>query len=273
MIILNVFDQEDFEITVYGNRYSTGNVPLYYPQEWAVKSGADWVFNLAFFNFDTYDNRKKGVAGRTLQYVSNPKIGDIGYDAQAEPTPTIILQSGSKFRGWKPAVLSGIVQTPKLDKAQRRARNMNGLTADGRYIHAQSDRQTEVFVASEVNRLVKAMYGTTIRYLFVEDAGGSTQEYSAISRLNFQPEGARKVATVICIKRKSIYTFTRTLHKGMSGEDVKVLQSALGGIEVDGLFGAGTDKRLKQAQRALGLVADGYAGKLTYKAMGYQVKY
>ena len=270
MIILNVFSQKDFKIFAYGNRYSEGNVPLYSMVSWQNKCDADWVFNLAFFNFDTAQNRANKCAGRTLQYVSNPSIGDIGYDSTSTPpTPTLVLDSGSKFRGWKLAVQNGIVQTSKLDRATRRARNMNGLTADGRYIHVTTDSQTEVYVASEVTRLVKKLHGTTVRYLFIEDSGGSTQEYSAISKLGYYPEGQRNVATVIGVKRIKPFVFARTLHKGMSGHDVMVLQQALGGIEIDGIFGNGTDKRLKQAQRALGLVADGYAGPLTIRAMGY----
>lgn len=273
MIDLKVFDQDDYEVFVFGHRYTDGNLPCRSITDWNKVAEADWIFNAFFFNFDNAQNRANHCAGRTLQYASNPKIGDIGYNSLSPaPTPVLVLNSGSKFCGWNLAVLNGVVQTSKLNKTTRRARNMNGLTADGRYIHVTTDRQTEVYVASEVNRRVKALYKTTVRYLFIEDSGGSTQEYSAISKLGYYPEGTRNVATVMGVKRKHLYTFTRTLHKGSSGEDVIMLQMALGGIEVDGIFGAGTDKRLKQAQRALGIPADGWFGPQSAKAMGFLYK-
>lgn len=271
MIILNVFDQEDYDVFVYGNPYSTGNIPIdCYPSGWQKKCSADWVFNLAFFNFDNYKNRLLNCAGRTLQYCYNPNIGVIGYNSgQTLSMPTIMLDSGSRFAGWKWAIKDGIVQSSDLDKTSRRARNMNGLTTCGKYIHVQSDRQTEAFVAGEVNKRIKALYKTSIKCLFIEDAGGSTQQYSAISKLEFAPEGRRAIATVIGVKRKAAYTFTRTLYKGLQGNDVMILQQALGGIEIDGSFGPATDRRLRQAQKVMGLTADGYAGPMTIKTMGY----
>ena len=55
---------------------------------------------------------------------------------------------------------------------------------------------------------------------------------------------------------------TRTLRRGMKGDDVKRLQKALG-IGADGDFGFGTDSALKKWQRSNGLTADGIAGPAT----------
>ena len=271
MIILNVFNQADYDIRIIGNKYQEGNTyPLRAVKDWATVANADLVFNFAFFNFDTMQNRRIGAAGRTLQYCHNPNIGDIGYNAQSPaPTPMMSLLNGCRWCGWKLAVLNGIVQTSKLDRNTKRARNMNGLTTDGRYIQVTSDRQTEIYVASEVARRVKTIWHTEIKYLAVNDAGGSTQEYSSMSKLGYYPEGLRNVATVVALKRKKIYNFTRQLQYGCKGEDVKILQMALGGIEVDGSFGRGTRSRLIQAQKALKVNADGYFGPITAKAMGF----
>lgn len=275
MIVLNIFDPKEYDIQIIGHRYQLGNtLPLRSMTDWAEKSKADWVFNFAFFNFDTPANRKIGAAGRTLQYCHNPEIGDIGYDAQSPmPTPTLSLPNGNRWRGWKLAVLNGITQSSKLDKTTRRARNMNGLTDDGRYIQVTTDRQTEAYVAGQVVNLVKKLYGTGVKYLFVNDAGGSAQEYSAISKLGYYPEGRRNVATVTAVKRKEPYTFHRQLSLGKRGDDVRILQAALGGIEVDGSFGFGTLSRLKQGQRAAGVKADGYFGPISAAAFGYKTDY
>ena len=55
-----------------------------------------------------------------------------------------------------------------------------------------------------------------------------------------------------------------TLKKGSKGEDVKVLQRALG-ITDDGDFGPGTEKAVKEFQKNHGLVADGIVGNKTWE--------
>ena len=53
-----------------------------------------------------------------------------------------------------------------------------------------------------------------------------------------------------------------TLRKGMRGDGVKAMQEALG-IGADGVFGPGTERKLKEWQEENGLVADGIAGPAT----------
>ena len=52
------------------------------------------------------------------------------------------------------------------------------------------------------------------------------------------------------------------LRKGCRGEGVKMMQEALG-IGADGIFGPGTERKLKEWQSSKGLVADGIAGPAT----------
>jgi putative chitinase len=52
------------------------------------------------------------------------------------------------------------------------------------------------------------------------------------------------------------------LRKGSKGEGVKMMQEALG-IGADGIFGPGTERKLKEWQAANGLTADGIAGPAT----------
>ena len=56
------------------------------------------------------------------------------------------------------------------------------------------------------------------------------------------------------------------LKKGMQGIPVKRLQEKLG-IDADGLFGAGTEKAVRDAQGAAGLAVDGIAGPDTFTAL------
>jgi putative chitinase len=53
------------------------------------------------------------------------------------------------------------------------------------------------------------------------------------------------------------------LRKGSRGEGVKLMQEALG-LSADGIFGPGTERKLKEWQAANGLTADGIAGPATF---------
>lgn len=58
------------------------------------------------------------------------------------------------------------------------------------------------------------------------------------------------------------------LRYGASGSLVSSAQQKMGGVAVDGVFGANTLSRVKSFQRGKGLVADGIIGPLTWSAMG-----
>ena len=57
-----------------------------------------------------------------------------------------------------------------------------------------------------------------------------------------------------------------TLSAGSSGDDVRSLQEALG-LTVDGSFGPGTKRAVKEFQRANGLTSDGVAGPATLRKL------
>ena len=56
------------------------------------------------------------------------------------------------------------------------------------------------------------------------------------------------------------------LNIGSTGEDVKLLQTKLG-LNPDGIFGPGTEKKVKEWQKSNGLVDDGIVGQLTWERM------
>ena len=57
------------------------------------------------------------------------------------------------------------------------------------------------------------------------------------------------------------------LKKGSKGEEVKKLQAKLG-LAADGIFGAGTESKLKEWQKKNGLTVDGIAGPSTLTKLG-----
>ena len=56
----------------------------------------------------------------------------------------------------------------------------------------------------------------------------------------------------------------RILKRGSAGSDVSILQRALGGLVIDGIFGMKTEEAVKVYQREHGLVVDGIVGEKTW---------
>ena len=56
------------------------------------------------------------------------------------------------------------------------------------------------------------------------------------------------------------------LKKGDSGSSVKEIQKMLG-IDVDGIFGSGTELSVKKFQSDKGLISDGVVGPKTYETL------
>ena len=57
------------------------------------------------------------------------------------------------------------------------------------------------------------------------------------------------------------------LRLGSRGDAVVALQKALGGLTADGVFGSGTEARVKEFQRSKDLTADGVVGRMTWNAL------
>lgn len=64
------------------------------------------------------------------------------------------------------------------------------------------------------------------------------------------------------------YNLTRVLKKGLKGDDVKKLQSAIG-TAADGIFGNNTLAKVKEFQKKNKLTQDGIVGKDTAHALGW----
>jgi N-acetylmuramoyl-L-alanine amidase len=70
------------------------------------------------------------------------------------------------------------------------------------------------------------------------------------------------------VEAKAIVPYPgRVIKYGMTGKDVERIQRAVGATPVDGVFGPGTEAKVKAYQKRMGLVADGLVGEKTWNVM------
>lgn len=81
--------------------------------------------------------------------------------------------------------------------------------------------------------------------------------------------GKKYIAGVVLLPYADQFNLTRLLKKGCKGSDVKELQKTLGGLSVDGIFGAKTETKVKTFQKKKKLAVDGKVGKNTAHALGW----
>lgn len=107
----------------------------------------------------------------------------------------------------------------------------------------------------------------------VTDQDYALVDYPAImKRLGKNGYGKTNIVDKIKNKvkpQKPKYDLRRLLKVGCTGKMVQHLQKALGGLEVDGKFGAKTEAKVKAFQKKHKLVVDGIVGKDTAHALGW----
>lgn len=259
-----ILDQSKYDVWFAGQAYKE---PLLLTvKDWCIRENADLCFNLGLFDF---------TSKLACAYVRS-KGKDIAYGCN-EPgksklwSDKLIINNGNECNGYCNGIANGIVKL-NTPMGGSRTRNGIGLTAKGDVIIAQSaTKSTELAFCNAVNAFVRKN-GQTVKLFVLQDGGGSTSEYSSISKLGFYPEGTRKVATVTCVKFKTKPTITSLVYNGSKGEDTRTLQIAVGGIECDSDGGNGTATRIKNMQAAFNfpkILQCGIAGAYTFSKMGF----
>lgn len=192
--IVWVFDPIVDKIWFAGEKYEKQPKKLRTLKEWAQIENADYTWNLAFFNMRRGQDKYGEQYGRTIQYVRG-KGYDIGYGGTVDK---LTINANNICSGYKVAVAGG--NSKLVSITGKRARNANGLLADGRYFHVQSvTKATEKEIRDYMVRNYK------VQTMLIQDSGGSTGFYDRSRNvlLAGEQEGrnGRAVATVVCVRK------------------------------------------------------------------------
>ena len=190
--IVHVYDKD--EVWFAGTSYGSREYPLRTLKQWAILENADRVYNLAFFNTQGTGVDKYGtIKGRTLTYLK-AKGKDVGYGGVAE---RLTIDNENICSGYKLAIKDG--KRFAVSTWGNRARNANGLLADGRYFHVQS-----LYGVTEkaITDFMLANYKVAL--MLIQDSGGSTGFYDRTKDCHIAAEkegpNGRPVASVVCVK-------------------------------------------------------------------------
>lgn len=223
--------------------------------DWALGQNAELCWNLGLFEW----------SGQSDTYVHS-RGKDICYGGE-NFSDVLWVNAANACRGYSNGIKNGVLDIRKTLGGSA-LRNGIGRTTSGEIIIAQSDTAvTEKIFCTNVNKILQGR-GKKVELFLLQDGGGSVSEYSNIARLGWYPKERRKVVTVTCAVRKKKQKILRVLRKGCKGPDVVLLQQLLSGLDGDGDFGRKTEARVREMQRALGLVPDGSVGPLTKAKLG-----
>lgn len=262
MVLTHVYDPKLWNVWFEGTPYDIEPKEMKTANEWADATKADVVYNLGSFNAKTNE---------TTIYIK-AKGREVGYGGAQErltvsPGNVCGAKADSDGKKWGLGIRDNMVVEPT--GGSYKSCNGIGITPSGKIIIAQSDgRIMKRDFCLEVCRQVKIYFKDTVKMFLIEDGGKNTQFYSNFSKLSMIPETEKKVPTVTCVKMRLKLKLTRTMTTGIGGEDVRLLQMILGGLECDGVYGNATKARVKAAQKALGITQDGSCGPITLKALG-----
>jgi hypothetical protein len=264
---IKILDPAQYSVQLAGQPYgSTLCLPLHSNNPkvdaWDKRIKAELYFNLGMFNM-TGQYKNRGIT-----YVHTP-TGDLGYGGDSD---TLQLPGGYACKGYSNGIKNGKLAINR-QLGGSRTRNGIGITDRGHIIIAQCGHKvSEATFCNAVNSYVLAR-SQTVRLFVLEDGGGSTAEYSSVSKLGFYPETGRPVTTIVCVSRKNPITITRPIYNGCKGEDCGAIQIIVGGIPVDNDYGPTSARRVKAAQKALGFPAAlqcGIVSAYTAKKLGYK---
>jgi len=191
--IVHIYDKG--QVWFAGTKYGSPSYPLRTLKQWAKLEGADYVFNLAFFNMSGSGSDKYGVIkGRTLTYLK-AKGYDVGYGGTNEK---LTIDANNICAGYKVGIVNG--KAKSVSSVGKRARNANGQLKDGRYFHVQS-----VTTATEHELVQYMLKNYDVDLLLIQDSGGSTGFYDRKKDVLLAGEregtNGRPVASVVCVRR------------------------------------------------------------------------
>ncbi len=143
---------------------------------------------------------------------------------------------------------------------------LGGIAADGSFGPATETRvkQYQRSIGSQQTGVV----GSTVWKALIAGAGSTGSGSGAGSGTGTGTAGSGSTSTPPAPTSASLAEYVgTTLRLGSRGEAVRALQSALGGLTVDGSFGPATETQVKRFQRSIGSQQTGVVGRTVWNAL------
>lgn len=219
---------------------------------------------------------ESGLNPKNLEDTKNHKTG------MTDDEYTAAVDNGTYTNFWNDGYGYGLAQWTAKD---RKPRLMTFMKSRG-YSIGQLEGQVEYLIWELKNyfprvwerlQTVTSVRGASndilLRFEIPADQGPKVQEY----RVSLSEHWYEKfVAGTVPVEdepepQKNEYWPPRMIDKSMTGADVSMMQAILNcrgyGCRIDGIFGDEADKKLRQFQKDMGLVADGVCGPKSWTAL------
>lgn len=237
-------------------KYKGGKAGDQTGREWYIRDWYNRPWNCVLRHPN--DEVRKCLATLAVKAANNDNIG---YDQQQRDTYRKALEKA----GWDPEKIDEAVESDCS------AGVIANIIATG-YILGIAGLQnfgatyTGNMRAEGKNRGFKVLtdpkYLTSSEYLMAGDIPLNYQHHVCTVVTNGVKSRAEEPLT-----KKGDYELMPLVKKGSRGKAVKILQIMLGGLSVDGSFGAKTDEVVRAFQKKKGLLVDGEVGPLTWNAL------
>jgi peptidoglycan hydrolase-like protein with peptidoglycan-binding domain len=214
---------------------------------------------------------RQGSTGEAVKALQQA-IGGLAVDGSFGPLTEARVKEYQKSKG---LTVNGVVDTAVWNALM--GKTTSGSTSTTHPLAQYSDLTLRLWSRGEaVKALQKALGGLTVDGVFGPLTEGRVKEYQKSKGLTVNGVVDTKVWNALMGKTTTTSTSTTTdlskyvdttLRRGDTGTAVKVLQKAIGGLTVDGVFGPLTEGRVKEYQKSKGLTVTGVVDAKVWNAL------
>jgi peptidoglycan hydrolase-like protein with peptidoglycan-binding domain len=213
---------------------------------------------------------RRGSSGEAVKALQQA-IGGLDVDGVFGPLTEARVKEYQKSKG---LTVNGVVDTPVWNALL--GKSTSGSTSGTHPLAQYADVTLRLWSRGDaVKALQKALGGLTVDGVFGPLTEGRVKEYQKSKGLTVNGIVDTKVWNALMGKATTSTSSTTdlskyvdtTLRRGDTGTAVKVLQKAIGGLTVDGVFGPLTEGRVKEYQKSKGLTVTGVVDSKVWNAL------